>query len=428
MEEWLRWIEKLHPRAMELTLDRVSEIATRLDLSRLAPQVITIAGTNGKGSTLRLVEAALGALGHEVGATVSPHLHHFNERIRISGEPVKDHRIIAAFEAINAVREEMNLTYFEYAVLAALWIIKQAHLQVALLEVGLGGRLDAVNIIPADIAVITNIAIDHESWLGSDRESIGKEKAGIFRPGQQVVIGDPDPPDSVLQVADNLGTRICLRGRDFDFYGDSGFRKAWFMDGERRISVALPETVLMPDNVLTALAILHKAVPGHELLESIPLMAATTLPGRLDIRTCRQDQGKTPVCLDLAHNPAAAACLSAELQRRFPGKDITCLFATYADKDSVSMMKSLSSIVSGWYLTSTSGERGLDAEHLARRAIRAGTKPVLAGEMVALLPQAIHRAATRSGMLLVCGSFQLVSAVQRQLDGPGISSVEDSQG
>ena len=215
LQQWLAYIERQHPRTIELGLERVREVATRLGLERPAAQVVSVAGTNGKGSTVAFIEAIARAGGWKVGAYTSPHLLRYNERVRIDGREASDEALAGAFAAVEAARGSTPLTYFEFGTLAALWLFQRAGLDLAVLEVGLGGRLDAVNLVDADVAVITTVDIDHTDWLGSDRESIGAEKAGIARPWKPLVLGEVDSPSSVLRHAYAIGANALRLGSDF---------------------------------------------------------------------------------------------------------------------------------------------------------------------------------------------------------------------
>ncbi|MEO6154131.1 MAG: Mur ligase family protein, partial [Thermomonas sp.] len=213
--DWLAYIEQQHPRSIALGLDRVREVATRMRLGKPANHVITVGGTNGKGSTVAFIEAIARAGGYRVGSYTSPHLHRYNERVRIDGIDAGDADLVAGFEAVDASRGDIPLTYFEYGTLCALWLFERANLDLVVLEVGLGGRLDAVNIVDADAAVITTVDLDHQDWLGNDIEVIGFEKAGIARPFQPLILGDDDPPASVLRHAYAIGASAWRIGCDF---------------------------------------------------------------------------------------------------------------------------------------------------------------------------------------------------------------------
>ncbi|HEY1077238.1 MAG TPA: Mur ligase family protein, partial [Fontimonas sp.] len=215
LADWLSWQEKLHPRDIALGLGRVGEVARRLGLTEQAPPTLTVGGTNGKGSSAHLAALIYQQAGYHVGLYTSPHLLHYNERVRINGQLASDADLCRAFTAIDKARGDVSLTYFEFGTLAALWLFREAQVQVQVLEVGLGGRLDAVNILDADVALITSIGIDHQDWLGDSRESIAREKAGIFRHGRAAVVAEPDPPSSLIEVAQACGARLLRRGPDF---------------------------------------------------------------------------------------------------------------------------------------------------------------------------------------------------------------------
>jgi len=233
LSHWLSIIERTHPNEIELGLGRVLRIARLIDLHHFLCPVITVAGTNGKGSTVSLLESMYVAQGYSVGTYTSPHLLRFNERVCVNGEPVADEKLCQAFQEVNDLRQDIPITYFEFSTLAALWLFQRESLDVLILEVGLGGRLDAVNIVDSDVAVLTSLGIDHTKWLGEDRESIGREKAGIFRPDKMAVCGDPNPPASVVEVAAEKNTKLFCVEKDFHFD-------------------FLPETTLLEVNAQTA--------------------------------------------------------------------------------------------------------------------------------------------------------------------------------
>ncbi|MEE4661273.1 MAG: Mur ligase family protein, partial [Halieaceae bacterium] len=287
LDAWLDYLLTLHPRNIELGLERVASVAERLALLTPAPTVVTVAGTNGKGTTTTLVEALALHAGKRVGVYTSPHLLRYNERIRVNGLPVDDRQIVAAFEVIEAARGAVPLTFFEFGTLAALQVFAAQPLDVVVLEVGLGGRLDATNIVDPDIAVITSIALDHQEWLGDTREAIGAEKAGILRTGVPAIIADRDPPDSVLQRAAELQCPVERWSDRFQSPLQNGLR---------------------PENVFAALAVARRLGihPGDAAAE---VLAGVTVPGRLQ-RTSLQGR---PVVLDVAHNPHAAAHLANNL-------------------------------------------------------------------------------------------------------------------
>jgi dihydrofolate synthase/folylpolyglutamate synthase len=374
---------------MELGLERVHTVARRLSLDKPNCPVVTVAGTNGKGSTCALLEAMARSAGKRVGVFTSPHLLRYNERIRIDAEPVADAPIISAFERIEEARGDISLTYFEFGTLAALWVFAQEALDLMVLEVGLGGRLDAVNIVDPSVAVITSISLDHEAWLGSDRETIGREKAGILRPGIDAVIADADPPASVANLVAELGCR------------------AEFFD------VAAPQDSqgpLRPENLFAATAVARKlgfaatdsALP--EILESLHL------PGRLQQLSYR---GRSLV-LDVAHNPAAVDNLAGWLQRHVPGPRVA-LFAVLSDKNIHAMMPPCFGVFQHWYLPALPGvERAQDNRVLAEALEGAGMPQATLCDDVT---QAWERIRTEhpDGTVVVFGSFFTVAGFMKLL-------------
>lgn len=334
LTDWLSWLETLHPTEIELGLERTADVYKRLCHRRPACYVITVAGTNGKGSTIAMLETILLHAGYAVGSYTSPHLHHYNERVRIGGIDIDDKSLCRAFERVNAVRHDVSLTYFEFGTLAALDIFTRHELDIVLLEVGLGGRLDAVNIVEPDIAVITSIALDHEEWLGNDREAIGIEKAGIMREGIPVICGDHQPPASLLQRASELQVQLHCLGKEFAYDTDAETWSWWADFGHGKLShLGLPQPALSGgfqlDNAATVLATLQcltdmptDRVDIEEGLEHV------RLPGRFQLLAT-----EVPCIYDVAHNPHAAAALTLSLQA-LPVKGRTrMVFGAMADKD-----------------------------------------------------------------------------------------------
>jgi len=310
LQEWLDWCEQLHPVAIDMGLDRVKTVADRMQLRFDCP-VITVAGTNGKGSTCAMLEAVLLQAGYRTGVYTSPHLVHFEERCRLHGESASAEVFAGAFAAVEAARGDVSLTYFEFSTLAILHLMARANLDVAILEVGLGGRLDAVNIIDADCAVITSIDIDHTAILGKDRESIGFEKAGIMRAGRPVIVSDPVPPQSVIDHAAVVGADLWQFGRDFNFSGDKQ-QWAWAGRDRRYSGMAYPalrgaNQLINASGVLAALDALRQRIPVTAQAVRNGL-AMVELPGRFQIVP-----GQPVLVLDVAHNPHSVAALAANL-------------------------------------------------------------------------------------------------------------------
>jgi len=363
LSTWLSYLETLHPTAIALGLDRIRQVAQRLNVNLGKAVVITVGGTNGKGSTCAMLEAILQAAGYRTGLYTSPHLVTFNERIRIQGTPVDDAAIVRELERIEAARGEITLTYFECTTLAALRLFAQSTLDVVILEIGLGGRLDAVNLIDADCSIITSVDIDHTEWLGESREAIGQEKAHIFRPGKPAICADPMAPASLVAHARAIGADLWLFGKDFNYSGD---RQQWAYGGRtlRRAGLAYPalrgiNQLLNASAALAALEALRDrlAVPAQAIRVGL---AQVELPGRLQIVP-----GAPPVILDVAHNPHAAAVLAQNLD------SMPCIGATHAiigmlrDKDVAGVLAHLVDRVDHWYCAGLSGARGLAGQALA---------------------------------------------------------------
>ena len=416
LSQWLEYIQRQHPESIELGLDRVREVATRLGLGRPAAQVITVAGTNGKGSTVAFIEAIAGAGGWKVGAYTSPHLLRYNERVRIEAEEVADDALVAAFAVVEAARGDTPLTYFEFGTLAALWLFQRASLDLVVLEVGLGGRLDAVNLVDADVAVVTTVDIDHTGWLGSDRESIGREKAGIARAWKPLVLGEVDPPSSVLRHAYAIGANAIRLGSDFFHEPVDAAHWRWREVGaELRLPaprLAAPPQRANASTAIAALRALPRALPEAAFAQGV---ATATLPGRLQ---CLQRDG-VEIVLDVAHNPQAARELAAWLRRRSPAPTVA-VFAALADKDAAAMVQALDGQVGHWYLAGLEqAGRGQDVDSLAARL--AGTVAGVATGVSsgdARVADALARAiaaASPAGRVLVFGSFHTVAEALQAL-------------
>jgi dihydrofolate synthase/folylpolyglutamate synthase len=413
LDEWLSWQLRIHPREIELGLDRVSAVWKALGAPAPARIVVTVGGTNGKGSTVAFLEAMLDAAGYKVGAFTSPHLLRYNERVRIGGVDATDVQLTAAFERIELARGEIPLTYFEFGTLAALLIFAESELDVALLEVGLGGRLDAINIIDADASIVTTVALDHEDWLGNDREVIGREKAGIFRPGRPAIIGDTDPPGSLLEEAGRLGSQLVVAGKDFQAESTrSGWQ--WSMGSTR---LELPPTALdsppQRANAAAAIAALHALAGRLDWnVEAIRVgVAQAKAPARLQRFT-----GPPELLVDVAHNPQAAGVLAAWLAAHPPAGRNIAVFGALADKDINGIVAPLCDVVDRWFLAGldTESPRGLDVTTLAQRLEKTGLVDINARHAVVAdaLVEALNQAGS-GDRVIAFGSFFVASEALR---------------
>ncbi|MBT1446342.1 bifunctional tetrahydrofolate synthase/dihydrofolate synthase [Shewanella sp. JM162201] len=400
--EWLDYLLAIHPTEIDMGLARVSEVARRLGVSALDDSlVITVGGTNGKGSTCTMLESVLRRAGYRVGVYTSPHMLKYNERIRIEGEDAPDADIIAAFEAIDTARGELSLTFFEFATLAGLMLFKAAKLDVVILEVGLGGRLDATNLIDADISVITAVDLDHQAFLGNTRESVGREKAGIFRHDRPAIVGDADMPLTVAEVAASVGARLYRVGEHFSY---SRQRTTWDYQGKRRAFSNMPLPQLPLPNAATVIAVIEAI--GERLVISdeaiVQGISAARLGGRLE------EVSSSPlVIVDVAHNPHAARYLRDELQSRWQGKRVLALCGMLKDKDYAEVLRIMHPAVAQWYLVSLEGERGASAALLAN-AMPAGAQYQCFDHMPDA-KAAILNAADAADVVIVFGSFYTVS-------------------
>ncbi len=412
LSDWLSWLETLHPTEIELGLERINDVYKRLCHRRPARYVITVAGTNGKGSTIAMLETILLHAGYAVGSYTSPHLHYYNERVRVGGIDIDDKALCRAFARINVARHDTSLTYFEFGTLAALDIFTRHELDIVLLEVGLGGRLDAVNIVDPDIAVITSIALDHEEWLGSDRETIGLEKAGIMREGIPVICGDRKPPESLLQRASDLQVELHSLGKDFAYEAGAETWNWWADFGHGKLShLGLPQPALSGgfqlDNAATVLATLQCLVElPTDRVDIEEGLEQVRLPGRFQLLAT-----EVPCIYDVAHNPHAAAALSMSLQAQ-PVKGRTrMVFGAMLDKDIALIVDELSPVVDRWYLAAPVIERAAQAEQMT---IILREQGISEDNMAwyGSVTQAVDAAraeAAEDDRVVVCGSFYTVA-------------------
>lgn len=403
LASWLHYLEHLHAQAIELGLDRIRRVASSLDLLTPAPVVFTVAGTNGKGTTCRTLETVLMAAGYRVGVFSSPHLVRYTERVRIQGEELAESAHTTSFAAIEAGRGDTTLTYFEYGTLSALWLFAEAKLDVVILEVGLGGRLDATNIVDADVAVVTSIALDHTDWLGPDRESIGREKAGVFRAGKPAVVGEPDMPHTIADVAAEKGAQLLQRDRDWSY---SVTHDSWsFHDAHGTVDqLPLPQVPL--PNAATALAALRASPLNVDEAIIRRSLHLAMLPGRF------QTVAESPrVILDVAHNPHAAGYLAGRLAEVPRNGKVHAVVGMLHDKDIAGTLACLTPQVDYWYCAPLDGPRGATAEQLMVHLEGAQAF----GSVELAWRQALQQA-TEQDIVLVCGSFHTVAQVMETME------------
>ena len=418
LPDWLAMLETRHSETqINMGLDRVQAVKARMQLAFTCP-VIMVAGTNGKGSTCAMLESVLLRAGYKVGLYIKPHFLDFNERARVLGEMASDEQLVASFNAVEAERGDTPLTYFEFTTLAILHLLSQANLDVAILEVGLGGRLDAVNVIDADVAIVTSVDIDHTDYLGDTREAIGFEKAGIFRPGKAAICSDPVPPQSLIDHATAIGADLWLMGRDFNYSGD---KQQWNYGGreQRRNSLAYPSLrganqILNATAVLAALEVLRLKLPvgAQEVRTGL---VTVELPGRFQVLP-----GRPSVILDVAHNPHAAAALNQNLGNMGFHPYTYAVFGSMHDKDIDGVLAAMSEHVDHWCLAGLPSPRAATASELAAKVqIMLEDKPDSSEHTVSIFDdpaQAFANAMSRAGendRIVVFGSFLTVAGVMK---------------
>ncbi len=423
LDQWLARIERQHPKSIDMGLERVREVAARLGLDRPAQHVITVGGTNGKGSTVAFIEAIAREAGWRVGAYTSPHLLAYNERVRVDGHDASDAVLVEAFEAIEAARADITLTYFEYGTLAALWLFARAGLDLAILEVGLGGRLDATNIVDPDVAVITTVDLDHQDYLGDDRETIGFEKAGIARSWKPLVLGDDDPPSSVLRHAYAIGASALRIGCDFFIGAAPGdaeqdppadghwrWRETGFQLDLPLPKLAAPAQLRNAAVAIAALRALDRPLADDAIARGI---AAADIPGRLQ----RFQRGGVDVLVDVGHNPQAARELASWLQATPVTGATHAVYAALGDKDVAGVVAALAPAVGHWHLAGLPEQapRGVDVEQFAERLAGTAAATGTRHADVARALEAVHAQARDGDRILVFGSFHTAAAALRWL-------------
>lgn len=415
---WLGYLEQLHPSAIDMGLERSREVAGRLGLGRPAPRVITVTGTNGKGSTCAFLAELLGEQGLKVGVYSSPHLLRYNERVQIEGREASDEALCEAFAAVEAARGEITLTYFEMGTLAAFWLFERAGLDAVVLEVGLGGRLDAVNLIDADVAVVTSIGVDHAEWLGDTRESVAFEKAGIFRAGKPAVCGDLEPPQPLLDQARALGAPLLLRGRDFDLaIGEHDWH--WHGRGADGTPLRLHHLALLDlpmENAALALQVFALLALPWQSERLLAALQRTRVTGRLDRRTANWRGEPRHLLLDVGHNPHAAQYLAQRLLSRPPKGRRLAVFGLLSDKDLGGVLEPLLGLVQDWAVAPLPTPRSRSAQELQWALAAQGVQASVHADIAAALEAQCARA-TVDDEILVFGSFYSVADALSWLAG-----------
>ena len=410
---WLDYIEALHPKSIAMGLDRVNVVKQRLNLNPQFPIVI-VAGTNGKGSTCAMLEHIYHAAGYSVGSYSSPHLLRYNERVRLNSQEVSDEDLVKAFVAVEQARQDTELTYFEYGTLAAVWHLMQKQVDVAILEVGLGGRLDAVNVFEPDSTIVTSIDLDHMEFLGDTRECIGAEKAGVFRANIPAICGDENPPNSLIEYANRIGAPLKLIGRDFKVEAD---KESWTYRADQFSIEHMPMPALIGDFQLNNAACVLTTIQSLQHLLPVQVDAIETGLKTVKLAGRFQSWSNNPdIILDVAHNPHAAKSLAINLkQSRHQGKTIA-VFAMLADKDITGVIQALSSEIDAWYVSTIDNIRGAAASSLSKMIL--DTLPSAEVKIFNQVVDAFHQAcidANENDRIITLGSFFTVAEVMQDL-------------
>ena len=404
---WLEHIERQHPQPIALGLERVADVFSSLETNFSCP-ILTVGGTNGKGSTCALMEAILSSAGYRTGLYSSPHLVRYNERVRVAGREASDGDLCDAFAAVEAARGAVPLTYFEFGTLAAFWLYARSGIDALVLEVGMGGRLDAVNVLDADCAVLTSVGVDHVEFLGHTREEIGREKAGIFRAGRPAVIADPQPPASVLAEIERVGAVPVLLGRDFG-YANQGTQWAFWGPAGKRPGLAHPALrggmqLRNASAAIAALDTLRQRLPiaAQDVRRAL---AEVVLPGRFQVLP-----GRPQVVLDVAHNPEAAAVLAANLGDSGFSPETIAVFGMLKDKDIAGVVRAVAPRITRWHLASLPGARGAESSFLKKILLQEKIQePIFEHASVAEAFAAARKEAAENDKIIVFGSFLTVA-------------------
>jgi len=423
LDQWLTYLESIHPAEIDLGLDRVLVVFRRLFRTNPSARILTIGGTNGKGSTVVALEKLLQSAGRTTGAYTSPHLQRYNERVRVNGVDVSDQVMVRAFEAVEAARRSTSLTYFEFGTLAAFVIFQEAGVENWVLEVGLGGRLDAVNILDAELAIITSVDIDHQAFLGNDIETIGFEKAGILRPGQTAIFADLNPPRSVLQQASAQKVNLLRPGHRYQLLASpepvpvaqgptATTSDRWLHIDQDSTCIRLPDHGLPVYSLAAAVVAIRKLEPelSPALIEST--LANLTLPGRFE-----RVQESPAVVVDVGHNPHAARWLASRVGAiRQPGQRVLAVYGALGDKDVEGVVEAMSGQVDQWFFGALDVPRGLGCSELVKRTGQLNEKQVQGcfGSVEQALSSALAACSERD-LVLVFGSFFTVAAARDAL-------------
>lgn len=405
-QEWLSYLETCHPKSIDLGLDRIKIVAQQLGVLRFNCPVITVAGTNGKGSCVALTQAILTAAGYRVGSYTSPHLFDFNERIQITNSLVSDADLCDVFEKIEKARCKISLTYFEFATLAALCLFKQTKLDAIILEVGLGGRLDATNCVDADIAIISMVDLDHMEWLGHTREQIAKEKAGIMRPNRPCIVGDFLAPDSIYQQATALNTPLYLQGQTFDYKKQVS---TWTWKSQQRSLGDLPLPRIDLQNASTVLQAIE-LLSEHFFITYTAIeegLKQVFIPGRFQ----KIIEKNVTHIFDVAHNPAGGRCLAKRLANEPCTGKTHAVVGMLADKDRVKTLNALANQIDYWYLANLEVARGATAEQLSQCLDLKQSSSVFKFSSPICAIQQARKVIKKEDRLLIFGSFHTVASI-----------------
>ena len=422
LDQWLAYQTRVYPRAIDLGLDRLNRVLANLGFRRPDLPIVTVGGTNGKGSVVATTAAILAAAGYRVGVFTSPHLRDYRERIRIADRLVDADALVAAFERIERARGDIGLTFFEYNTLAAFLTFDAARLDAWVLEIGMGGRLDAVNVVDPDVAVVVSVGLDHQEYLGDTLEAIGREKAGIFRAGRAAVLGSREMPPVVGETARALGARSKRLGQEFDFRRDG---ERWRYAGPRWDFADLPAPNLRGatqfGNAATAIAALEELAPPLAIPRASIERALRTVSvaGRFEVVAPRGVHAPTWI-LDVAHNPDAARVLADNLRSTPIAGRTLGLCGVLADKDAAGVVAALAGCIDAWWFVSTEGERGQCAATLAARAGLRSTGPTATAESIDAACDAAYAAAAPADRIVVFGSFHVVGPAIDWLERHGI--------